>query len=106
MLYLVAAASVFAVPLPNQNRNECLLSIATQLEASGEEAPVVANATVTACSKDDVTSGKDSYWAMMTEEQRQAMQRLSQQIAYDRALLRVVRIRACRKTPGCSLDGS
>ena len=102
MWWIILTAG-FAQTLPGQTRSECLTEIATALEPTGERAGDVASATVTACAATRAAVQPGSLYSQMTQEQKEHSDRLQDQLEFGTALLIVVRIRACRRTPGCTV---
>ena len=103
MWWIILAAG-FAQPLPGQSSSECLIEVATALEPSGDRAGDVASATVTACAVTRPAIQPGSLYSQMTREEREHTDRIQDQMDYEKALLTVIRLRACRKTPGCIIS--
>jgi len=103
MLELLLASVVFASPQEGQSHKECIETISSALEASGEPATVVAQATISACVTLEVKPTASNVLGSMTLEDRKEVIE-TYRAAYERRIvLKIVRMRACRKTPGCSL---
>lgn len=100
-MWVWLALATIGQAAPNQPHNDCLLSVASELEMSGDTASEIAAATVTACARNKEPPRSGSLLATMTPTDRAAFDRLEDKLDYDSALLAVVRIRACRKAPGC-----
>lgn len=100
-LALIALAGAFATATPGQSTGACVLALARSLEPSGEEAGAVAEAAVAGCISTETPAAPNSLFASLPPEQQ--VQTISAARAMERgkALLYVVRIRACRKTVGC-----
>lgn len=100
MLALLVLATLGGAT-PEQSREHCLRSVATELEVSGETPGEVAAATMTACAKTKEPAPPGSLLATMSRADRIEFERRMDKADYDDILLGVVRLRACRKTPGC-----
>lgn len=99
MIGIVIALAAFAAPQAGQTYDQCLLSVARALEPSGEPADAVAQAAITACG---VLEMKPSVNAPGAFEQQQATIATLRDSFRRFVALEVVRIRACRRTAGCT----
>jgi len=97
MFLLVLAAVVTSASQPSGSEG-CVYSTARALEPSGEPARDVAAAVAAEC---DIRKGApaDSLAGQMSEANAQAYRRLDEEFA----IVFVMRLRACRRTPGCNL---
>ena len=102
MFLAALAASTFAVAPPEiPSLNVCIEEMGKTLERSGDSASDVALATVEVCRIGRVTPAPGTVAAEMTPEARRSMMDLIRETARVQAVRMIVRIRACRKTPGC-----
>lgn len=103
-LIALTVTAAFATAAPDQKHTDCLRSVATALEVSGEAASDVASATINACIPAEAYSKLGSVGASMTSQDRQEITRALRQAFEVWTLERVVRLRACRKTKGCEIS--
>ncbi len=103
MFELLIASAVFAAPKDGQTHKECVETISSALEASGEPATAIAQATIFACIPAEAKPTSSSILGQMTTEDRNDILEYYRTVTERRVVLKIVRLRACRKTPGCSV---
>jgi hypothetical protein len=104
MLTASIFVAAFAASIAGQSHKDCLRTMGDTLEISGEAASDVAAATVTACVSTEAAADQKSIYATSSTDDQMKIISMSRELSRDEVMLRVVRIRACRKTPNCKLD--
>lgn len=103
VIIAIILAPVLASAAPSDDYVQCLRTETTGLENSGESPTTVARAVITACrSLEPRPTPENLLGQSPFENQRKILDELRQAFA-DRIVLRVIRVRACRRTPGCSI---
>lgn len=102
MIGAVFAAALFAAPAPGQGYVECLTKTMAALEPSGEPATAIALATTTACAALETKPAPDNRLGAMTPQDQRETLNFLRQVFSDRIVTHIVRLRACRHTPGCT----
>lgn len=102
-LLLAATAIVnFAQPAPGESHADCLKSVALALEASGEGLGEIAAATVSACIP--VEDKRSDAFSRVSPKTQEELLRLERDRYRQAVQLRMMRLRACRKTVGCDVN--
>ena len=97
-------AAVFASAIPGQSHTDCLKAVSLILERSGESASDVASATVEACVAAEMRPQPGSLAASMSPDDQIKLLNMQRELSAGQVRLRVVRLRACRKTIGCEIE--
>jgi len=103
MFSIVFLASTFATaPIPPSDINLCLDEISSKLEVSGDSAGDVAEATAVACGAGYITDAPGTLGGDMPASERLQVRDRLFDVAKGMVTRRVVRYRACKRTPGCN----
>ena len=101
LAFLALTASV--APTEGSPALDCLRSDATTLERSGDTPSEVARAVIADCIPPGGLRPDSPLGPMAPDEQKRVLD-IVRQIYSDRIILRIERVRACRKTPGCNIS--
>lgn len=101
MIAALIAAAAFAMGSPGEDYQECLASAAREMEVSGEAAADVARATITACIPAEGYDKPGTVGASLNANDRLEVIRELRQAFENQIITKIVRLRACRKTPTC-----
>ncbi len=100
-MMLLALAAALAVAGDGQSRADCLRIVGRQLERSGDPAQDIAAATIVACERTELKPG--SLFPKMDFAHQQILLDRMRHESREAVVLDIERVRACRKTPGCSI---
>lgn len=103
MIEALIAATLLASQ-QDQRPADCVSSLARAWEVSGEAAADVAAAVAAACDTTFDQAPANSVLGRTDFEQRRRLSEDSRRLIHGAALVLVVRLRACRRTPSCALE--
>jgi hypothetical protein len=98
---LFVASATIAMAQPGQSHEDCLKTVAIELERSGESARDIAYVTEYTCQPTIPIADPNSLYARISEAQKDQLRELTRRDVQ----LGIMRLRACRQTAGCKANG-
>lgn len=103
---MIAFAVALLIQEPNTTAQyiECLTSRMAEFEASQDAPSDIATAVVVTCRSSEVKTAPGSPMSQLSSDQQRELQDFMRETMRERVVTHVVRLRACRRTQGCSIS--